>query len=352
MKKILITIAFSILLLSACRPQQNNYQNIDTAVMELKTYGGFISPDMAIQDVRVEYGKVTFRIFAENLTLMSETVKPISKEQFENLAKKFIDADFFSFKNSYQSAAKIMDIGKGEISFSIGGKQKTIIIDPYYFDDSIPVSIASLNDELSQMKAFAVQTTAEDAEAIAEKWIKEAPTYKYDGSDLKLESQKELETYPVQHVLTYSFTSRVAGYGDRTGKINAQMAKQHKIDVTVSSGKVTSAVIDGKWDEINQVLVSPQEVQMSFDLMQCSKTPWQEWLDNSDIRFIRAPTEEQVLKMYFENKNINVTGYSKVQENVITCQACGVCWSGTRYFVTVSENDEDQMTRLGWKQDV
>ena len=45
----------------------------------------------------------------------------------------------------------------------------------------------------------------EEAEEIAENWIKSAPTYSFDGFDLKLENHEILESIPEQHILTYFY---------------------------------------------------------------------------------------------------------------------------------------------------
>ncbi|MEK6967479.1 MAG: hypothetical protein AABX51_02505 [Nanoarchaeota archaeon] len=351
MKIAYLTLIFLLLIFAGCKQQTQTNNNLNSASIELQTYGGFVRPEYAKQVLRVEYGKVTYRIISSDGTITKEITKPISEEQFKGLAQAFVDSDFFSLKNDYKPNALVADVGTGELSFSIQGKEKTIIIDPYFFDEGVPAALGSLNDQLIQMISFAQETNAEDAKSIAEGWIKRAPTYKFDGFGLKLESQNELESFPVQHVLVYSFSSRSAGYGERTGQQTAQVVTAHTIRVTVVSGEVTAAIIDSKWDEISQQLVTPSEVEMSFDRMQCLKTPWDEWLENSDIRFVRAPTDEEVARMYFtQAENIEIKNFRKVTvEGVITCQACGVCWSGIRYYVTVSENDVDQMTRLGWK---
>jgi len=339
----------ALLLLTACKTQPNEYGSLNSAVITLETYGGFIPPEMARQELRIEYGKATYRVYASNGTLTNEIVKPISQEQFESIVNSFIDVDFFSFKDEYNPSTPVADAGTGKITFSVQGNQKTITIDPYYFDEDVPDTLNQLNEKLISMITFAQETSGEDAKKIAELWIKNSPTYKHDGSDLKLISQIELESFPVQHQLIYTFNSKTAGYGDRTGQITAQVITPHNIIVTVVSGRVTSAVIDGKWDEMSQSLIAPSEIEMAFDLMQCVDTPWAEWLRGTDIKFVKEPTESEIAVMYFGEKGIEIKNFRNETYNVVTCQACGVCWSGKRYFVTVSENDVDAMIRLGWK---
>ena len=53
-------------------------------------------------------------------------------------------------------------------------------------------------------------------------------------------------------VFTIRFDSRNAGYGDRGGQVLAAVITPHSAEVTVQSGKVTAASLDGRWDMINQ----------------------------------------------------------------------------------------------------
>ena len=94
----------------------------------------------------------------------------------------------------------------------------------------------------------------DDSVQIAVYFVKNSPTYQYDGMDgtLKVVEHRILESYPVQNVIIITFDSRHAGYGDRTGQILAQVITRHRVSVTVVEGNVVHAVIDEVWDELNQ----------------------------------------------------------------------------------------------------
>jgi hypothetical protein len=98
----------------------------------------------------------------------------------------------------------------------------------------------------------------ERAKIIAREWITDnAATYVFDGYGLEfLESEviKEGERYK----LTFSFTSRAAGYGDRSDELAAQVITPHIIEVVVEKGKVVSAVTDGDYDEIKEAFIEPE----------------------------------------------------------------------------------------------
>jgi hypothetical protein len=51
------------------------------------------------------------------------------------------------------------------------------------------------------------------------------------------------------------FESRHAGYGDRTGQMLAQVITTHEAVVTVERGAIESAIMDEKWDMINQKML-------------------------------------------------------------------------------------------------
>lgn len=98
------------------------------------------------------------------------------------------------------------------------------------------------------------KVTFEESKKIAEDFVKDNPTYNFDGINLEFESS-EIYKCPSCWGFTFSFQCRQAGYGDRTGQILAQVITSHKIHVVVYQGKVGGAIIDGKYDELKQKLL-------------------------------------------------------------------------------------------------
>lgn len=98
--------------------------------------------------------------------------------------------------------------------------------------------------------------TQEQAEEIAQDWIiNNSPTYLFDGRNLSLleiEEVKENEIYK----LIFSFESSMAGYGNRSDEIVAQVITSHEIEVVVDNQEVIGAVTDTIYDEINQTFIS------------------------------------------------------------------------------------------------
>jgi hypothetical protein len=84
--------------------------------------------------------------------------------------------------------------------------------------------------------------------AVARSWVEEqSPTYVFDGFDLQFDG---LRAEGDRFILTYNFSSRHAGYGERSGKILATIITPHTIEIQVEGDTVISAITDGTHDEL------------------------------------------------------------------------------------------------------
>jgi len=95
--------------------------------------------------------------------------------------------------------------------------------------------------------------TEKNSRQLAEEFVKNSPTFKFDGIEDTLELVETL--YPdIEDAWTFAFRfeSRHAGYGDRTGQTLAQVITPHEAVITVEEGMIKSAVMDEKWDMIRQ----------------------------------------------------------------------------------------------------
>jgi len=95
------------------------------------------------------------------------------------------------------------------------------------------------------------EVSFEESRRITEEAVKNAPTYKFDGFDLQFVNSETLRC-PSCWEFTFSFKSRAAGYGDRSGQMLAQVITPHTIRATIDNGKITSLVTDQTFDELNQ----------------------------------------------------------------------------------------------------
>jgi len=92
-----------------------------------------------------------------------------------------------------------------------------------------------------------------EAKELAVEWLKNAPTYSFDGIDGSIRSIDcvILESYPEQYVVTIVFKCAHPGYGDRSDMVLAQVITEHTAVIVIVESTVQSAVIDGEWDEFN-----------------------------------------------------------------------------------------------------
>jgi hypothetical protein len=95
--------------------------------------------------------------------------------------------------------------------------------------------------------------TKERSLAIAEDFIRECPTFTYDGIHESVRLSI-IDVLPQLHCwrFTFIFNCRHSGYGNRNGQRLLQMPERHRISITVESGIITDAVIDEIWNEIQQ----------------------------------------------------------------------------------------------------
>ena len=96
----------------------------------------------------------------------------------------------------------------------------------------------------------------EQSQKIAEEFLRNSPTFKFDG----VEDTLKLVNTAVREKLycwefDYEFKCRHAGYGDRSGKILAQVITLHRAMIVVQRGEVIHAMLDGRWDMLDQKIV-------------------------------------------------------------------------------------------------
>jgi hypothetical protein len=109
-------------------------------------------------------------------------------------------------------------------------------------------------------------------------------------------------------------------------------------------------VIDERWDEMGQFLIG-STVSLTYQPMQCDKTAWDTWEANSGRVYIRAPTEEEIVRHYYSAVyGIEVTDVTRVDSGMMTCQACSVCPLTHHYGVVVNASAMQPLLDEGWKR--
>jgi hypothetical protein len=317
------------------------------AVITYKFYGGFVMPTYAVQELVVTKDNATFTVMAADGTITERFEKNLTKEQYNAIIRVFTSNNFASFGDRYDEGQKyVTDVGFTDITFAENGKTKTVTT--YNVNDYMPSGLIRIRENLQETVEFTRTLDENQIKELAESWIREAPTYKYDGSGLRLVNYVQQESYPVRHVLTYKFTSSHAGYGDRSGKVTAPVITDHTIKITIIDSTVDSAVIDEKWDEMGQFMCG-SGLSLSYQPKMCEKTVWWVWEENSGRVYIRAPTDEEIIKHYYSSVySINVWDVKKIEHGNVTCQACYACPWFYKFGLTVNASEMQPLLDEGW----
>jgi len=109
------------------------------------------------------------------------------------------------------------------------------------------------------------QLTKEGSQQIALEFVKNSPTFVFDGIEDTLQLTDSIEvSIPYTWTFVIKFESAHAGYGDRTGRMLAEVITPHEVSITVEQGEIVYATMDNVWDMINQKelsdRISPDDV--------------------------------------------------------------------------------------------
>lgn len=93
------------------------------------------------------------------------------------------------------------------------------------------------------------------SQKLTEEFITNAPTYAYDGSNLKYRETIQLRCEGCWEFVYY-FNSSQGGYGDRTGQAVSQIETNHEVVAQIEKGVITKATIDNTWDMLTQTTLN------------------------------------------------------------------------------------------------
>jgi len=331
---------------AACTEQQPVENG---AVITYTLYGGFVMPAYAVQELVVTEHMATFTIRSSDGAVTREYRRNLTKEQYDAIVQVFADNNFTAFGDRYvEGESHVTDVGYADINFTANGKSK--VVTTYNYNDFMPQGLITIREKLQETIVYVTTLDEAQIKELAKDWIQKAPTYSYDGSGLQLVGYVRQDSDPVRHVLTYNFTSSHAGFGNRTGKVTAQVITPHTIFVTIIDSTVDSAVIDGRWDEMGQFIIGSDE-SLTFRPKKCEKPPWQVWEENSGRVYIRMPTDEEIIRNYYASVyETDVRDVRKVQVAEVTCEACSVCPETYQFSLTVNTGRMLPLLDEGWER--
>lgn len=344
LKKLFSIFILALFLISAgcAEVQDNTDENTisDDATIVHLSYGAFTLPEMAIQKMVVNSTSVNFSYYNYQDELTARYVKPIDQETRNELIALFNNNDFMELDELYEPQEGqpiIADSGTVEIQVMQDGVTKIVKVEPYA-SEYMPDNLKEINDALLELRQYALAPTEDERKEIASEWIMNAPTYSFDGSDLEFVNYQVSDENPREAMLNYTFISNHGGYGNRSDQMIIQVITEHNIEIVLYNRNVNSAIIDGVWDEMNQVMLE-ETVTMISDEMNCNQTPWQTWYSEGNINFLKEPSEEELIVAYFATiYNIEVSDLSSVSLEDEMCQ----------FTIKIKESDVETLTEIGW----
>ena len=102
----------------------------------------------------------------------------------------------------------------------------------------------------------------EQGQQVAREFVRVEATFRFDGISGTL---RLTDTTSVADGWRYrfEFDSRHAGYGNRTGLVLAEVVTHHTAEITVQAGSVTSAIMDGVYDMVEQRMLSNLQIGLA-----------------------------------------------------------------------------------------
>jgi len=93
-----------------------------------------------------------------------------------------------------------------------------------------------------------------DKLTLAKQFVMDDATFQFDGMADTMTGTIDESADPA--IATVEFTSRNAGFGNRSGMMLAEVLTPHTAIVKISNGQVVSAVMDGTWDMMSQKVIA------------------------------------------------------------------------------------------------
>lgn len=128
-----------------------------------------------------------------------------------------------------------------------------IIVAGIVFVSIAAILVATIYSEHSLVDSK--DSNLSNAYEIATNFVKTSPTFSFDGMEDSFEIKliSASGSHPEQYVFEVKFSSLYAGYGDRTDMIISEEITPHTMEIVIVYDEIISAVIDGQWDEMNQI---------------------------------------------------------------------------------------------------
>jgi hypothetical protein len=115
------------------------------------------------------------------------------------------------------------------------------------------------------------QITQEMSQQAAEDFVKNCPTFSFDGIEQSLTLSETLTgKCPFCWLFTFDFDCSHPGYGERSGMSLAQVITHHQASVVIEQLSVRSATMDDKWDMLTQTSIGEEETGIWTGVWECT----------------------------------------------------------------------------------
>ncbi|MDD5511230.1 MAG: META domain-containing protein [Dehalococcoidales bacterium] len=216
---------------------------------------------------------------------IENTLKLVDSEELEDTITRIYNYEFQSRHAGYGDRT-------GQMLLQVITPHEAVIM---IFNGEIISAVIDEKWDMINQKMLEQAVTEEQAEQTAINFVKNSPTFVFDGIENTLELVETL--YPdIENAwqFVYDFDSQHTGYGDRTGQMLAQVITPHQAIITVEKGQVISAIMDEKWDMLKQGMINELEDITWVMTAYTDETGTVEALEDVEVTIIFDGTEKQL----------------------------------------------------------
>ena len=133
----------SAIVLAGCISQPEDVR------LRFTTSGGFVPSEEALQELTIEDGRATYALKSREGKVTYSRTAEIPEEELREFAQLLEEVGFFALKDRYTApeGVQVMDAGRAEIAVALGGREKTVVIEPY-ITDYLPPALVKVDDRI------------------------------------------------------------------------------------------------------------------------------------------------------------------------------------------------------------
>ena len=119
--------------------------------MKYETFGGFLSPAYYRHVLVVDKNGIDYTVYAQNGSVTEHKTASIDQQTYNALIQQFNDANFTSLNNTYMPQHPNPDVGSTNISLTIKGITKSVLIKQGFEGTPYPDSLTSIIETMQNL---------------------------------------------------------------------------------------------------------------------------------------------------------------------------------------------------------